>query len=243
MYVQSRPGVAWGTGAYLQETSIRSFLDDTRTSVEVLRAGGWLGIEFPRILRSYLITLTAYAESIDPENAAAGESYGPLVRFASIPSEATVVGTPLLLEGEARWGAMRYQRVALAGSVALELAALHVAALADVRAVSTAAPLDSYPSLGDEHAVPGLRWGEGRRRARIVTGVDVAYPVPMNGFARLRLRTGAIADEPNGWDAARWVTGGELGGVWRMPLGSLEVGYGHATVGDGRFDFSIGRSF
>jgi predicted acylesterase/phospholipase RssA len=246
VYSQSLPGVAWGGGGYLLETSVRSFTGDTRTTVEVLRAGGFLSIEFPRILRAYLITLTTHAESIHPEDTTAGRSgrsYGPIVRFASIPSEALVVGTPLLLEAEARWGRVRYQRVALGGSFPLALQSLQTAALVDVRAVSTHAPIDVQPALGDQHAVPGLRWGEGRGRARIVTGIDVAYPVPMNGFARLRLRTGAIAEEPDDWDAARWVSGAHIGGVWRIPLGSLEVGYGRATAGDGRFDFSIGRSF
>jgi hypothetical protein len=115
--------------------------------------------------------------------------------------------------------------------------------LLDVRAVSTGAPLDVHPTLGDQHAIPGLRWGEGRGRARVVLGIDAAYPAPMSGVARLRIRTGAVADAPKHWDSARWVSGAQLGGIWRIPLGSLEVGYGHATVGDGRFDLSIGRSF
>jgi hypothetical protein len=100
-----------------------------------------------------------------------------------------------------------------------------------------------HPALGDQHAVPGLRWSEGRGRARAVLGIDAAHPAPMGGFVRLRVRSGAVADEPARWDSARWVTGAQLGGVWRIPLGSLEVGYGHATIGDGRFDVSIGRAF
>jgi NTE family protein len=243
VYAHSRPGVAWGAGAYVQESSIRMFAEDVRTTVELLRGGGWLGLEFPRILREYLITLTGHAESVDPENAVGGGSFGPVLRLTSIPSEATVVGTPLLLEGEARWGRVQYQRISLAGSLVLAQKPLQSAAFVDLRAVSTDAPLDVHPALGDQHAVPGLRWGEGRGRARLVLGIDAAYPAPMGGFARLRIATGAVADEPKHWDDARWVSGAQLGGIWRIPLGSLEVGYGHATVGDGRFDVSIGRSF
>jgi hypothetical protein len=209
----------------------------------LLRTGGWLGLEFPRILREHLITLTGHAEAVDPENAAGGASFGPILRLTSIPSEVTVVGTPRLVEGEARWGRVQYQRISLAGSLLLAERTLQSAVLLDVRAVSTGAPLDVHPTLGDQHAIPGLRWGEGRGRARVVLGIDAAYPAPMAGVARLRIRTGAVADAPKHWDRARWVSGAQLGGIWRIPLGSLEVGYGHATVGDGRFDLSIGRSF
>ncbi|MBW3553746.1 MAG: hypothetical protein KY466_09550 [Gemmatimonadetes bacterium] len=82
-----------------------------------------------------------------------------------------------------------------------------------------------------------------RGRARAVAGLDLAVSAPLSGFARLRVRSGAVADGPEGWERARWVTGGLLGAIWRTPLGVVEAGYGHATTGDGRVDVSIGRSF
>jgi hypothetical protein len=39
------------------------------------------------------------------------------------------------------------------------------------------------------------------------------------------------------------VTGGELGMIWPIPLGMLEVGAGIATRGDGRVTVNIGRNF
>ena len=73
-------------------------------------------------------------------------------------------------------------------------------------------------------------------------GADAAHPVG-GGFLRIRARTGTITDELADWKRTRWTTGAQLGLVWPTPLGLLEAGYGHATIGDGRFDISIGRSF
>jgi hypothetical protein len=112
----------------------------------------------------------------------------------------------------------------------------------DLRAVSSGAPNDVKPTLGDEHAIPGLRWGEFRGRARAVGAVDVALPI-RSGFARLRARTGAVTDEFDELDNAAWVTGGQLGVYWQLPIGVLEAGYGLATRGDGRFEISVGRGF
>lgn len=243
LHAHARPSVAWSMGAHLREQSVRTFSEDARATVEVLRAGGWLGVELPYILRERVITLTGRAEWLDPEDAAGGLSYGPLLRLTRTPSEASLVGTPFLLEAEARWGELPYRRIGLAGSRTIGWRALRAAALLDVRLVSSGAPVDIQPALGDQHAVPGLRWGEARGRARAVAGVDAAVPVPLGGFARLRLRSGAVADDPRGWERTRWITGAQIGGVWRIPMGVLEVGYGYATVGDGRFDMSIGQRF
>jgi hypothetical protein len=117
------------------------------------------------------------------------------------------------------------------------------AALIDARITSTGAPVDVLPSLGDDHAVPGLRWGEMRGRARAVIGVDAAIAVPLGGFARIRVRSGAVGDEPSSWQDARWITGAQVGGIWRVPFGTVEAGYGHATTGDRRIDVSIGGAF
>ncbi len=238
-----RPTLPWSFGAHLQETSVRTFTEDARSTVEILRAGAWVGLELPHILRERVITVTGRAEWIDPEDAPGGASFGPLLRLAALPSEVEIVGTPLLLEGEARWGARTYWRAAVAGSRAMGRDVLRAAAIVDFRMVSDLAPLDVQPALGDGHAVPGLRWGEVRGNARAVLGLDLAVPAPVGGFARLRLRSGAAGDDPIGLERARWITGAQLGGVWRAPLGVIEAGYGIATLGDGRFDVSVGRQF
>lgn len=243
LHAHARPSITWSMGAHLREHSVRTFGDDARATVEVLRTGGWLGVELPYILRERVITVTGRAEWLDPEDADGGASFGPLLRLTGTPSESMLIGTPLLVEAEARWGDLPYRRVGAAGSRSVGWGALEAAALVDVRVVSSGAPVDVQPALGDQHAVPGLRWGEARGRARLVAGIDAAVPIPLGGFARLRLRSGAIADDPQGWERTRWISGAELGGVWRIPVGVLEVGYGFASVGDGRFDMSIGQRF
>lgn len=243
IHLGGRFGMAWSAGGHAQEVSVRTFRDDTRETAEVIRTGGWAGLELPHILRDRVITLTGRAEWVDPEDTPAGESYGPVLRIASRPTDARIVGVPLLLEAEARWGAFRYRQASVAASRTLALGTLQAAPLIDVRTVSHDAPVDVYPALGDQHAVPGLRWGEQRGRARVVAGADVALPVAFGGFARLRLRSGTVAERPAAWNDARWISGAQIGGFWRIPFGTLEAGYGRATSGDGRFDVSVGRRF
>ena len=243
MHALARPVVAWSIGAQLQEHSVRTFGEDTRATVEVVRAGGWAGVEFPYILRERVITLTGRAEWIDPEDAAGGAALGPHLRVASLPTDGVVVGMPLLLEAEARWGAREYRRVSVGGSIQHVGRSVQGAALINARITSAGAPVDVLPALGDYHAVPGLRWGEMRGRAGAVIGVDAAVAVPLGGFARIRVRSGAVGDEPSSWQDARWITGAQVGGIWRVPFGTVEAGYGHATSGDRRFDVSIGGAF
>lgn len=243
MHALARPVVAWSLGTHVLENSVRTFAEDTRVTIEVLRVGGWVGLELPHILRERVITLTGRAEWIEGEDAAGGIAFGPHLRVASVPSDGLLVGVPLLVEAEARWGEQAYRRGAFAGSIQHTGRLLHSAALLDVRVTSSGAPLDDLPALGDDHAIPGLRWGDVRGRARAVAGLDAGIPVPRVGFARLRLRSGAIAETASDWDDARWITGAQLGGVWRLPFGNMEAGYGWATTGDSRFDISIGRVF
>lgn len=243
MHAFARPVIAWNVGAHLQERSVRTFLEDTRVTVEVVRAGGWAGVEFPHFLRERVITITGRAEWIDPEDADGRTAIGPHVRVASLPTDGAVVGVPMLLEAEARWGARDYRRVSVAGSLQRVGPSVQLAALIDARITSADTPVDELPALGDNHAVPGLRWGRMRGRARAVVGLDAAVAMPLGGFARIRLRTGAIGDDPSSWQDARWLTGADLSGIWRLPFGTLEAGYGRATSGDSRFDVSIGQAF
>ena len=243
VHALARPVVAWSIGAHLLEHSVRTFGEDTRTTIEVLRAGGWLGLELPHILRERVITLTGRAEWIDPENAPGGAAFGPHVRVTSVPSDGSIVGVPLLLEAEARWGARAYRRMTMAGSLQHSAGPLLGAALLDVRVTSSRAPVDDRPALGDDHAVPGLRWGQLRGPARALAGVDAAIQIPLGGFARVRLRSGAVGEKPASWEHARWISGAQLAGVWRLPFGALEAGYGYASTGTSRFDISIGRAF
>jgi NTE family protein len=243
LYGLSRTAFALSTGAHVIEREVRFFADDAMRLREVLRGGGWAGIEFPHVLKERLVVAIARAEHIDVEDGAGGFAFGPLVRLASSAAESRVVGLPLLIEAERRWGDVSYSRGVVHGSVGLGGKRGPQLALGiDVRAVSSDAPDDVKPALGDEHAIPGLRWGEFRGRARAVGVVDVAIPV-RTAFARLRARTGAVSSELDELDTAAWVTGGQLGIFWRTPIGILEAGYGLATRGDGRFEVSLGRGF
>ncbi len=236
------PTLAWSVGGHVQERDVRSFDEDVIRTAEVLRAGGWFAIEFPQILRERTAIISARGEWVDEENGRAGTSIGPLVRYGDVDVESRIVGEPLLLEGEIRWGDIEYARFTAGGSRTWQMRALRLATVLDLRAVTRASPLDVMPSLGDHHFIPGLRWGEQRARSRIATGVDAAYPIG-NAFVRARVRSGSATTGPGEWQRARWVTGGELGVVLQSPVGSIEAGYGLATRGDGRFDVNIGRKF
>jgi NTE family protein len=255
----SLTGWTWSAGAHVQERDVRVFgndlifaddprfadellLDDEHADIDVLRAGGWIGLEVPFLLRRGLLSILGRAEHIAADEARDGAAIGPLLRVASVPPEGQVVGLPLLLEIERRWGALTYTRVAVSGSHAMRWNALQLAALIDGRVASERAPFDVLPALGDEHAIPGLRWGERRGVARVVGGMDAALPM-LKGHVRLRLRAGTVTSSIDDWDASDEMLGVELGGVWSIPIGTIEAGYGLASDGQGRFDVAIGRRF
>jgi hypothetical protein len=242
IHMRTRSALAWSIGADALERGVRFFEDDAVTTKEVLRTGGWMSFEFPHILRERLLTATARADWIDMEDGPSGVAFGPVIRYSAVAAQARPVGWPFLFEAERRWGKLPYTHAVLRGSRVVGKRGPRLAVGIDLRAVSRNAPVDVQPSLGDDHAIPGLRWGEGRGRARVVTGVDVAIPLPP-GFLRLRTRVGAVSNELDRWDQERWETGGELGIFVGTPIGAVEIGYGIATRGDGRFDVSIGRNF
>ena len=244
IYSLTKPGIAWTAGVHVREHSVRAFEEDVIRTNETVRAGGWLALEFPRVLRERSAFIGLRSEWIDVEDTNAGWASGPVMRYGDVETGTRVVGVPLLIEAEARRGDVSYNRFAFGISKVIAFNALVIAPLVDVRATSDDAPEHVKPALGDEHMIPGLRWGELRGAARVVTGVDIAHPIAL-GHIRVRMRTGgvgataavdAVAD-------SRWGTGAELGMVWQSAIGLVEVGYGRATRSDGRFDINIGRSF
>jgi hypothetical protein len=240
-YSHPSPTLIWTLGGQLQERAARFFLPDARGTQEVVRAGGWLSVELPHILREQLIAAAMRVEAIDVENGRSGISYGPMLRFTSFLPEARVAGVPLVVEAERRWGEQSYTRLLFSGSADAKVGKTLFAAILDLRGVSAAAPPDVKPALGDDHMIPGLRWGEFRGRARAVVGADAAYPIG-SAFVRLRARVGAVSDQLE-WDSFTGTTGGQIGLFWATPIGILEAGYGLATRGDGRFDVALGRRF
>jgi len=243
LWAPAFPTFAFSSGVYVQERSERFFDDNTRTTLDVTRGGAWIGVELPYLLSNRLISFGGRTEWINVEDGEEGWSYGPLLRFASTAKLTRVVGAPLLLELEHRFGEIPYSRAAGTASITIgNSRGPQFAPIADVRVVSNRAPIDVIPALGDEHAVPGLRWGELRGRSRAVVGADAAFPL-IGGFVIARARTGTVAHDPADWSSSRWTTGFLLGVCWPTPLGSVNAGYGIATEGSGRFDVSIGRPF
>jgi predicted acylesterase/phospholipase RssA len=243
VFPRVRPPVTWSVGAHLKETDVRVFTAaDAIGDADAVRMGGWAAFELPHILKDRLATLTFRGEWVDVEGGPRGSAYGPVLRFSGLNPDAMIVGEPLLAEAEHRWGEVPYSRVALRGSAEFQAGDLAAAALADLVWTTAGAPDDSRPALGDEHLVPGLQWGEERGATRAVIGGDIAYPI-RTGFARLRLRSGAVAADPAALERARWVSGAQIGLFWRSPLGSAEIGYGINTRGDRRFDVGLGRRF
>lgn len=242
LYMISRPALAWSLGAHVQERSVRTFLDDVRETKETLRLGGWLSLDFPHLLQDRVLTMALRAESIDVEDGPTGYAVGPMVQLAAVNPEVVVVGVPFVAEAEHRVGSLSYSRVALSGAHSIRLGPAHAAGLLDLRIVADRAPEDVWPALGDDHLVPGLRWGELRGRTRAVAGVDGAYPV-RSGFVTLQLRTGTTSSRAGRWHTAHWTTGVRIGAFWPSPIGPIDAGWGLATRGDGRFDLSLGRRF
>jgi predicted acylesterase/phospholipase RssA len=239
----TRPAsLSWSGGAYTRERQVRSFDEDVITTKEVLHAGVWAGIELPHILRARSTVLSARAERIDVEDGRRGWSFGGLLRWSAVAAPTSVVGAPFALEAERRWGDFTYSRAVLTASQAIDAGPVKLAAIADVRGVRGQAPPDAQPALGDDHAIPGLQWGERRGNVRVVTGIDIAHAVA-TGFVRMRVRGGAISGDLETIDDARWVGGAQLGVIFPTPLGALEAAFGSATHGGGRFDISIGQRF
>ncbi|MGH7477514.1 MAG: hypothetical protein ACRELD_14705, partial [Longimicrobiales bacterium] len=86
---------------------------------------------------------------------------------------------------------------------------------------------------------PGLRRGEERGQARALLGVDVAHPLPLEAFGRVRARLGALQAEW-GVGSTYWLGGAEAAVIWRTPLGLLELSYGRAADGRDRFAIRFG---
>ena len=242
MHSTMRAAVTATFGTHLLERTVRFYGDDTIAEQDVVRAGGWLVFDTPHILREYFIAGGMRAEWIDVENGTDGAAVGPFVRWSSVPAPAEPVGALTFLEAERRWGGHDYTRAAAGVSQSLRLRHVRAAVVADARMVSRDAPVDEHTSLGDDHFIPGMRWGEYRGLARVGAGFDVAYPIA-SGFMRLRARSAAIGDDVGDAFDNVWVSGAQIGIFFPTPLGSLDLNYGHATRGAGRFDISIGQRF
>jgi predicted acylesterase/phospholipase RssA len=237
--------IAWGAGTYYRDREVRLFDSvPERTDLSVRRTGGWLGLDLPRPFAEQVLTAVFRAEWVGVEGGENGWSYGPLLRLAGLDPGLAVVGVPLQIEVEVRAGDVGYSRAELQGSLGWTVGDFLLSGVADVALTNEDAPPDALPALGDEHLVPGLRWGQRRGQARLVGGLDVAYPVLLGGYARTRLRAGAAPDDIGDWsEDGLWIAGVEIGAFWQTPLGPLDIGFGVNTAGEQRLRIQVGAHF
>lgn len=240
----ARPDFAVAPGAAYTETVIRLFDgDDIVGEPDVGRAGGWLGLEWRSLMPERFAALTLRGEYIWNQTAEDGFAWGPFLRLGQSASAPVVVGEPALLEAETRWGDIRYRRVRAAGSLDGRFGRALVAAVAQIALASRGTPADAQAALGNHHAVPGLRWGRERGRSVGAGGFDVAYPIPFDGHARLRVRAGFANDRFDQMDDSNlWIGGLGLTGIWLTPVGGATLGAGITDRGDWRIDFTLGGS-
>jgi predicted acylesterase/phospholipase RssA len=239
----TRGSRAWTFGAHLAATDVRFPSTPGRTP-DVGRAGGWFGLEARKLDPDRDASLTFEAEHIHADEGPEGDTFGPVLRIGEVPEFAPAVGMASELRAEARFGQLSY----LSGRVALSRTftkGLRTAApLVFVEGVSSDAPYDRLPALGDRHLVPGLDWGDRRGRFVGAFGADGSQVMPYRTTLVLRLRAGRVSNrEAEGTASGEWVGGGSLSAYWWLPVGRAELGYGAATNGDRRIDVGLGTDF
>lgn len=239
----SMPPMMWSGSALWQKTEARfvRVADGTETQ-DVTRVGGWLGAQHRQVFPDRITTVSFNAERIESEGRR-DFSYGPALRF-SIPEPDRVVGISPEVIAEHRFGDWSYSRAAVRGSIGRDRGRFLFAAVADGEVTDVDAPVDVHPSLGDDRAMPGMRWGEERGRARLIGGFDAAYPVRPGTYIRVRSRVGAAPLKLDDLDQSHaWVVGTEVGGLWSTPFGSILVAGGFNGRGKARFDLVVGQVF
>jgi hypothetical protein len=219
-------GITWSLSGSIAETEPRAF-------EEVTRKGGALGLDYRAIAPDMHASLGFRAEHVNDANGRDGASFGPEFTAGFGAPLVQVVGIPTAASGTIRFGDVDYERGALAASIALGRRIWLAAPLAAVALASEDAPLDAWPALGDEHLVPGLRWGDRRGQRLLVAGLDVARVFPKRTTLVLRMRGGRIEDRADGGEDEN-LGGGSLSMLWWLPFGRVEVGYEGTTECDRR---------
>jgi hypothetical protein len=132
---------------------------------------------------------SAPSTSTTTAGATAG-SYGPELLAGATAPLVQVVGIETRLHATARFGDVDYEAGSAQASWTLGRRRWLLAPLVAVAQASLEAPLDAWPALGDEHLVPGLRWGDLRGRSLAAAGIDVARVLPRRTTLVLRMRGG-----------------------------------------------------
>lgn len=238
-----RPMIAPTTGVAYRESDVRVFENQRVVAeTEVRRVGGWAGFRWSGRNGAGEAVAAFRIDRIRMDQGPEGMAQGFSLRLAGREPNARFVGATAVVEIERRWGEIDWSSAAVRGSVGFGDRLL-VALVGDLAAASTDAPLDVMPALGFDGGIPGLRFGSWRGPARVVAGIDLAYPVFLEGFTRLRLRSGARAAHLDELDRAHWMSGAEAGLIWWTPFGRIALGIGANHDGDWRASFDIGPRF
>lgn len=229
-----------GSGHFLEQ-DVPLFVGDS-ADAHVFRLGGWIGGEWRSPTGRRVATLQWIAERVN-----AGEqdgfSTGPTLRWIETPAYPQVVGAADAIEATLRFGAVHYTSAHARASVERGFRNLSVAVLADIAAVTREAPADALFALGATDGLPWLDTGEQRGARRAIFGVDVAYPILLEGAVRARVRAGAAGDRTADLTGNAWHAGAELGAIWPTPLGVLAAGFAFGDEGETRFTLDIGSVF
>ena len=209
--------------------------------VAITRVGGWLGSDWTDATGRRIASVQWIAENVKG-GSSEGLSHGPVLRWRETPPYAAVVGTPLMVEAAYRFGPAGYARLHARGARTHRIGALSLAGIADFGVTSRGAPADAHFALGAHDGLPWLAPGAERDAARAIGGIDVAWPLPMDGAIRLRLRAGASAGRVAALLDASWRTGAELGALWPTSFGVLGAGVA-AGSGETRFTLELGSVF
>lgn len=241
--VNRLPAVGIDFGGSIRSNAIRAF-EETEPVAEfrVTRAGGWVGLGWRGLSPDVEAAARFDVEKID-DRLSDGVVSGPTVRVSKALSNGSPVGQPLRLEAEWRYGDFDYRRFRAGGSLSLERGGFAAALVGNVATVRGSAPPDAFPALGDDHAMPGLRWGRLRGRTTAIGGIDVALASPFESHTRLRLRSGTVTTDLSDLGDARWRAGAEVGLLWLTPLGRIEASAGVMEGGNWLVGLNVGPTF
>ncbi|HSJ07183.1 MAG TPA: patatin-like phospholipase family protein [Longimicrobiales bacterium] len=233
------PGLVANVGAHAGEERLRTVRSDTARH-DVRRAGGWAGLE---LHGDVFLSLLGRADRVRDELGREDWTAGPALRITPGPAPDRIVGVEPLLDLQAWVVGRTYQRARGSIGATGRLGEVRAAVLADVAWASADAPGDALHTTSRD-LVPWLPVRSPLRRASAVAGADIAYPLWLEGYVRLRVRALGSADEWSGLDRrSAWKPGMEAGAVWPTVIGPIDVGVAFARGEAWRLSLGVGPFF
>lgn len=235
------PGVMWNAGVHATRSDARIFDGDIIAGrLATHRTGVWAGAELIGPGFGWHFALLGRADRVDDPGREPGWATGASFRAARMPSPDRVVGLDPQVQVDVREGRVAYRSMRASGSLDQRLGRLRTAVVGDVVWSDADAPLDVQAGSIRELA-PWVRAGRWRGPVRVATGVDVAIPIILDGYARLRLRTfGTAADWTGLREEPVWRAGGEIGFIWPTVVGPIEAGIAAGRGARWRINLGVG---